>query len=505
MSMTSDSAYRELLERYREVGRLRSIMHVLSWDEQVNLPRQGTAARADQLGYLMGMAHAKTTAPEIDDLLRRVEQSDLVADPHGDAGTNAREWRRVYDRYVRVPQALVEELERQIVLAQGIWGRARAAADFGQFSKTLETLVRLRKEFAGAIDDTRPAYDVLIEEFEPGMTEAELDRILGGLREGLVPLLEAILGSPRQPDLSLLTRDYPVDRQAIFGQAAAAAIGFDFTAGRLDIAPHPFCSDIAPGDTRMCTRYDSRRFNEGFFGIVHEAGHGLYDQGLPAEHWGTPCGHAAGMGIHESQSRMWENCVGRSRAFWEHFFPRAQQMFPGALAGVSLDDFHFAVNAVERSWIRVEADEATYDLHILLRFELERAIFADRLDVKDVPTAWNEKFHAYFGMTPPDDALGCLQDIHWSGAAFGYFPSYSLGNIYAAELYAEVQREIPDLERGFARGEFAPLLVWMRERVHAEGMRYRGPELVEKITGHAPDSAALVAQLRQRFAELYDI
>ncbi|MBE7560619.1 carboxypeptidase M32 [bacterium] len=505
MSGKAVKAYEELVARQVEIARLGSIMGLLGWDEQVNLPRAASAARAEQLAYLMGLMHRRATAPEIGELLSIVEGSELVADPAGDAAVNAREWRRAYDRLVKVPPSLMEELERQISLSQGIWVEARRKSDFSMFSPALERLIALRKDYARAIAPAAPLYDTLADDFEPGATAEELARVLSGLRDALVPLLSAISGSSRRADVSILRRDYPVERQRIFAQAAAAAIGFDFRAGRLDASPHPFCSGIAPGDTRLTTRYDPRQFGQAFFGVIHEAGHGMYDQGLPAAHWGTPRGTSAGMGVHESQSRLWENFVARSRPFWQHFLPRAQQVFPDALSDVSLDAFYFAVNHVEKQFIRVEADEVTYNLHVLLRFELETALFSDQLSVRDVPGAWNENFKAYFDMTPPNDALGCLQDIHWSGAAFGYFPSYSLGNIFAAQIYAQARKEIPDLEEGFTWGEFAPLLSWLREKVHAHGMTYRAPQLIEKITGGPIDHRPLITHLQAKYGELYGL
>ena len=294
MSEKARKAYAQLLGRHVEIARLGSIMGLLGWDEQVNLPRAGSPARAEQLAYLMGLLHQKSTAPEIGALLDEVQAGKLASDPPGDVAVNVREWRRAYDRLVRVPQSLMEELERQISLSQTIWVEARKKSDFNSFAPALEKLLRLRQDYARAIDPHAPLYDTLADDFEPGATTAELSRVLSGLRDDLVPLLAAISASTRKPDTSILKRDYPVERQRIFAQAASAAIGFDFRAGRLDSSPHPFCSGIAPGDTRMTTRYDPHLFGEAFFGVIHESGHGMYDQGLPPEHWGAPVGELRG-------------------------------------------------------------------------------------------------------------------------------------------------------------------------------------------------------------------
>jgi carboxypeptidase Taq len=294
-----------------------------------------------------------------------------------------------------------------------------------------------------------------------------------------------------------------VEEQKKFGHDAAAAIGFDFERGRLDITTHPFCTGIGPGDTRITTRYDAHHFPGAFFGTLHEAGHGIYDQGLPSDRFGSPLGEFISLGIHESQSRMWENMVGRSRAFWTYMYPKAQQAFPRALGNVTADAFHFAVNDVRPSFIRVEADEATYNLHILLRFEMERAFFSGNLKVDDIPGAWNEKFKSYFGITPPNDAQGCLQDVHWSAGLVGYFPTYALGNLYAAQFFVKANADLGDLHAQFAKGEFAPLKKWLRDNIHIHGRRYRANELVERVTGKPLGSESLMAYMNKKFGGLY--
>ena len=285
----------------------------------------------------------------------------------------------------------------------------------------------------------------------------------------------------------------------------AASLGFDFQRGRLDTAAHPFCTGIGPGDCRITTRFNPHNFSDGFFGILHETGHGLYDQGLAPEHYGTPMGEAVSIGIHESQSRLWENAVGRSRPFWRHYFPLARRIFREALNEVTLDEFHLAVNHVEPSFIRVEADEATYNLHIFIRFELEQALISDDLQAEEIPGAWNEKYSSYLGITPRNDAEGCLQDIHWSSGLFGYFPTYTLGNLFAAQLFTKANEDLGDLEESFARGEFQGLLDWLREHVHRQGHRYPSALLIERVTGSPPDHRPLMASLRRKYAELYRI
>jgi carboxypeptidase Taq len=303
----------------------------------------------------------------------------------------------------------------------------------------------------------------------------------------------------------LLQRRFPVDVQEQFGREAAAAIGFDFARGRLDVTAHPFCTTLGPHDCRITTRYDEQFFNTAFFGILHEAGHGIYEQGLPAEHFGLPPGEAISLGIHESQSRLWENFVGRGRAFWNWFYPAAQRHFPAALGDVDCDDFYFAINDVRPSLIRVEADEATYNLHILVRFELEQALLQGDLPPSDLPDAWNEKYRKYLGIAPPDDRRGVLQDVHWSAGLLGYFPTYSLGNLYAAQFFAQAKIELGDLEGGLSRGDFRPLKHWLREKIHRHGQRWSAAELVQRVTGRPLSAKPLVEHLRAKMAPLYGL
>jgi len=321
----------------------------------------------------------------------------------------------------------------------------------------------------------------------------------------LVQLVGEIRDCGRSPDPSILTRSYPVDVQREVSMQAAELIGFDFESGRLDIAAHPFCSGFGPGDCRLTTRYDEHHFPGAFFGTLHEAGHGMYEQGLSAESFGTPMGESASLGIHESQSRLWENMVGRSRAFWEHMYGSVQSRFGEALSDVSLDNFHAAINDVRPSLIRVEADEVTYNLHIMLRFALERSLISGDLAVSDVPQAWNEAYKTYLGLTPPDDAQGCMQDIHWGCGYIGYFPTYALGNMYAAQLFVAAERALGDLNAQFAAGDFQPLKTWLNQNIHVRGKQYLAPDLIRNVTGAELSHKPLVEHLRNRFAPLYGL
>ncbi|MCE9533426.1 MAG: carboxypeptidase M32 [Planctomycetes bacterium] len=501
--MTAVESYIELIRRTREAATLGSCASVLGWDERVYMPRAGSSFRGDQMALLAKMAHEMSIAPEVGEALAAVEGSDLVRDPETDAAVNVREIRRAYDRSVKLPKALVEELARVTTRAQQAWQEARQANDFPSFRPWLEKVVALKREEAQAVGFKEHPYDALLDEYEPGTTASEIKQVFAGLSAELVPLISAISESKRKPDKQILQRDFPVELQKVFGTSAAAAIGFDFSAGRLDVTTHPFCSGIGPGDCRITTRYNPRFFNESLFGILHEAGHGLYEQGLDPEHFGAPLGSYCSLGIHESQSRLWENQVGRGRPFWEHFFPRAQQIFVDALSGVKFDDFYFAINEVKPSFIRVEADEATYNLHIILRFELELGLMSGDLKPADLPGAWNEKFSRMFDLTPPDERQGFLQDIHWSMGGIGYFPTYTLGNLYAAQFMTQARRDLEGLEDDFRRGDFLRLKTWLNEKIHRPGRRWRANDLCKRITGKPLGHKALIHHLRDKYAMLY--
>jgi carboxypeptidase Taq len=506
--MTDDKArntYQRLCIHAREVAILNSTESLLGWDERTKLPPAAGEYRAEQMSYLAGFIHKKQTAPEVGDWLAELADSPLASDPHSDTGANIVNLKRDYDRKTKLPQALVEELAKLSVLGQQLWVEARKANDFARFLPLLERTIELKRQEAAAIGYEEEPYDALLDEFEPGAKTAEVAQVLTGLREQLVPLVAAIANSSRRPNLNVLRGKVPVEFQEQFGRRCAAAIGFDFNQGRLDITNHPFCAGMGPRDVRLTTRYEESFLPGALFSTLHEAGHGIYEQGLQAEHYGLPTGEAVSLGVHESQSRMWENFVGRSRAFWEHFFPIAQQTFGEALASVALDEFYFAINDVRPSLIRTESDEVTYNLHILIRFELELALINNELTVADLPAAWHAKYREYLGIQSPTDADGVLQDVHWSSGAFGYFPTYSLGNLYAAQFFEKAQQDLGDLHEMFSRGEFSPLREWLRSNIHSQGRRYPAAELGRRVTGQPLSHDALMRHLRRKFQSLYDL
>jgi carboxypeptidase Taq len=497
-------AHPKLLETLREIALLGSVASVLNWDERTQMPPKGTEHRSNQSSLLARMIHEQFTSSRVGELLAELENSKAMQ-TDSDMQVNIRETRRSYDRAVKLPASLVEEITRTEIMGQAAWVEARKKSEYALFEPWLTKMLALKQKEIDCVGYKESRYDALLDQFEPNETAAGLRKVFDALRGPLVELVGAIVSSGKKAPLEILERKYPAAAQQALARQAAETVGFDFNAGRLDVSVHPFCTGLGPGDTRMTTRYDENYFGDAFFGVLHETGHGLYDQGLPAKHFGTPLGDSVSLGIHESQSRLWENFVGRSRAFWKHFFPLAKQQFPQTLADVSDDQWYFAINDVRPSLIRTESDEATYNLHILLRFELELAMLDGSVTPKDLPAAWNAKMQQYLGITPPDDARGCLQDIHWSGGAIGYFPTYTLGNLYAAQFFEQANKDLGDLPKQFARGEFAPLLDWLRKNIHVHGKRYSARELATRITGADLSPQPLLHHLRAKASELYGV
>ena len=459
------------------------------------MPHGGVTHRGEQLALLAGLAHDRATDPRIGEYLGAVEGSSLVSDADSVESVNTREIRRDYDRETKLPRRLVEEMARVAAMSSQAWMQAREKDDFGSFAPWLDQTFALAREKADAIGWTGARYDALLDDYEPGMTTEQLSDLFAHLRTQLVPLVESLRHAP--PPSPKLDRDFPLDRQRAFAEGVAVKLGFNLGQGRFDLGPHPFCSFIGPGDVRIALRYHVRNLASGFLAVMHETGHALYEQGLDRAHYGSPMGEAVSLGIHESQSRLWENLVGRSEGFWRHFYPSLQSGF--AMQDVSLDEFRTGINHAAPGLIRVEADEVTYNLHVVIRFELERELLAGDLRAAELPAAWNELYKRYLGITPDNDRNGCLQDIHWSEGLIGYFPTYTLGNVYAAQLVEAADRDVGPLEEAFAAGEFGALRTWLGEKIHRHGRRYRAPVLVEKATGNAPDPSPLVASLSRRY------
>jgi carboxypeptidase Taq len=487
-----------LLQRMQELRDLSGVIGLATWDQETYMPKKADAARAAQLATLQGLYHERLVDPALGEWLGGAAASS----PDEQAMVRVLVHER--DRAVKVPGRLVKELAEAQSLALSGWREAREKNDFSIFRPHLERLLALRREQADAIGHDGERYDALLDNYEPGMKVARLTPVLDELRKKLVPMVETI--TARAPPTDIFEgRTFDAEAQWKFTFQLLEAMGFDLEAGRQDKSVHPFTGGTHPRDVRLTTRiYDATPL-PAIFGAIHEGGHGLYEQGFSEEHYRTPIAAAPSMGLHESQSRLWENIVGRSRGFWGHFFGKLQPSFPKQLGGVTADEFYRAVNRVQRTLIRVDADELTYNLHIVLRYELELAMLRGDVSIADLPAAWNAKMKALLGVEPPNPRLGVLQDIHWAWGELGYFPTYSLGNLYSASLFNAAKRELPGLEASIARGELLPLRAWLAKHIHREGFRYFAEDLVKKVTGKGLTDEDFVAYLRAKYSDLYAV
>ncbi len=502
--------YQELCSLGREIANLGAVSALGSWDQETYMPPAATNGRGEQLALLAGLIHERRTSARFRDLIATCEADRSLSATDSPTAAAIREFRRDYDLANKLPRELVEELARIGTQAQQVWKQAREKSDYSTFAPWLEkivTLVRRKAECYGWKRDGE-AYDALLDEYEPGATAREVEAIFNPLRQRLAALITGLSSKGKPPSSDCLKAKIDADRQHKFGLFCLEAMGFDLKAGRLDTTTHPFCSGLGPGDTRLTTRYRDEKFTDALYGTLHEMGHGHYEQGLPKGEltaWGTPLAEAISLGIHESQSRMWENMVGRSREFWVWALPHAKKTLGPPLDRCSPDDLYRAVNTATPSLIRVEADETTYNLHIMLRFELERAIVKGDLKVKDIPGEWNRRVKDYLGIAVPDDKRGCLQDVHWSFAAIGYFPTYALGNLYAAQFWEKINADIRDLSARVSRGEFAPLLAWLRENIHIHGKRYRAADLCRRVTGKPLSADPFMRYIEAKIKPIYGL
>ena len=491
-------AVESFYEKSRLIHDIQEVQQLVEWDQQVLLPAEGGIQRSNQIAALASIGHEKMTDPRLGEIIEELAaRNDL--DEH--TAADVREAKRNYDKAVKIPKEIIAERAKACSMAQSAWERARPKNDFAAFAPHLEKVVKLTLQMAQAIEPEKP-YDALLDEFEPGMSEKELRELFPRLKPKIVALLDKIKGASHKPDRSILTRHYPADAQKDFCLRIAGEIGFDMSAGRMDTSAHPFTSGTMR-DVRLTTRYDERFISSALFGTLHEAGHGIYEQGLNPDRFRDPAGQGCSLGIHESQSRFWENIIGRSQAFWDRYFPLLQESFPSALDGVDAAAFCGAVNAVTPSLIRVEADEVTYNLHIILRFEIESGLFSGEFSVKDLPEIWNVKMHESLGITPPSDRDGVMQDIHWSAGLIGYFPTYTLGNLYGPQFVEAMRRDIPDLDGEVSRGRFAPIREWLMEKIHRHGRLYLAQELCQRVTGSPLSEDAAMRYLEGKFSAIY--
>lgn len=487
-----------------EVDDLNVASAVLGWDQQTYMPPGGTERRGYVLSTLGTLAHIRFTSAEVGRLLDELTPWTADLDPESDQARLVKVTRRNYEKATRVPPEMVAEFAQLTTNAHLAWQEARAEDNFSKFQPFLEKIVDWRRRYANLFTPFDHIYDPLLDDFEPGLKTADVQAIFSALRPEQVALIHAIAQKPEIDD-SFLHQAYDEQKQWDFGVEIISRFGYDWQRGRQDRSAHPFTTNFGIDDVRITTRFQSDFLNTALFGTMHEAGHALYEMGVDHRLARTPLSGGASLAIHESQSRMWENLVGRSLPFWRFFYPRLQSYFPEQLGKVSLDQFYRAVNRVKPSLVRVEADEATYNLHIMLRLELEIALIEGTIEVRQLPEIWKARMQDYLGVTPPDDRLGVLQDIHWSGGMIGYFSTYALGNLVSAQLWEQIGQDIPDLQEQISRGEFETLLGWLRKKIHAHGSRYEPQELVEKVTGSKIDPAPYLRYLKTKFAEIYQL
>jgi carboxypeptidase Taq len=493
-----------------EIQRINSAASLLSWDQETYMPAGGGAARAEQISTLQGIAHQKFVSQEIELLLSTwvdPETGEIRNSP-GDAWDEPtrsllREVWRDYSRAKKLPSDFVVKLSRECSLAQQVWAEAKDNHSFSQFLPNLRTVLSLKREEAEYLGYRDSPYDALLDVYEPGSTIAALRPLFAQVKGRLVPLLKKIQQSSVHIDDTILFHTFDQARQLEFGRMVLIAMGYDFERGRLDLSAHPFTTSFHPTDVRVTTRVHEHDLQSCLFSCIHEGGHGLYDQGLDTRYFGTPLGDSVSLGIHESQSRMWENCVGRSRAFWRFFYPMLQQTFHHQLRALDGEQFYAAINRVKPSLIRVEADELTYNLHIMLRFEIEQDLIEGRTRPEDLPGIWNQKMEEYLGIVPSNDAEGVLQDVHWSLGAFGYFPTYTLGNLYSVQFYEQAKLEIPHLEDEIAAGQLMVLQRWLGQKIHRWGRMFTPDHLAQRVTGKSLDPEPFLTYVEKKYGELY--
>jgi carboxypeptidase Taq len=521
-SARASKAYSEACALLREAATLSSVGSLISWDQETYMPRKGAAARAEQSALLATLSHERRTSKRLGELLMQCE-SDRAVQGDEFARANVREMRRDYDKATKLPADLVAELAKTGSEAQEVWKEARSKNDFAMFLPMLTKMIDLTTMKAKCLHAGLPGselYDALLDEYEPGAQAIVIESVFTPLRKELSALIAAVQDKTGEAsakgkkkkgafvDTTCLEHKVEPALQHEFGQHVLAHMGFDMEACRLDTTTHPFCSGLAPGDTRLTTRYRDEKFTDALYGTMHEGGHGLYEQGLPKEVaglFGTPLADSISLGIHESQSRLWENFVGRSKHFWKWALPILQKRWVKSFRKHDVEDFTLATNTISPSLIRVEADEGTYNLHVMVRFELERGLFSGSIKPKDLPGVWNAKYKEMLGVDVPDDRRGCLQDVHWAFGLFGYFPTYTLGNLYAAQLWEKIQSDLPETNKNIAKGEMLELREWLRTNVHQHGRRFSASELCERVTGKPLESAPLLRHLRGKAKLVYGV
>lgn len=478
---------------------------LIYWDMRTGLPKKGVEGRSEVVGLLSGELFRLSVSDEMGDYLAFLEQPEHQEQLDATSRKMIQESRKEYDRSKKIPP---EKYEAYVVLtsqAESVWEEAKREGNWAKFQPYLEKIVAANREFVELWGYKGTPYNTLLDMYEPGMTEEKLDQVFGALKSKLVPLLAAISQSAHKPDTSFLNQTFAKQGQEEFGLFILKQMGYDFSAGRLDETEHPFATGLNPGDVRITTRYLPNDVTFALFGTVHEGGHALYEQNISSDLRGTNLCGGTSMGIHESQSRFWENMIGRSPDFWSRYFTDLQKVFPGQLENVSAEEFYRGINEVKPSLIRIEADELTYNLHIMIRYEIEKALFAGTVNVADLPEVWNAKYKEYLGVEPSHNGEGVLQDVHWAGGSFGYFPSYALGNMYAAQIRHTLLQKLPQMDKLIAEGNLLPIKEWLTEEIYQYGGLQTPAEIITRVTGEELNPDYLVDYLTAKYSEIYKL
>lgn len=505
MNQTTASTWEQFQDLLRKIKSYHEAVALMHWDLRTGAPKKGAQGRSETIGVLMTEAFRLQTSEEMGKLLTYLNSPTVFAELDEVKQRIITVTQEEYDRSVKIPPHKYQEYTELTALAETLWEDFKEQGDYAGFEPYLAQIVEKTGEFIDYWGPKATRYDTLLHLYEPDLTVEKLDEVFGQLRDRLVPLVEEIKKASTEPQASFMNQLFDKAQQEKFGLFMLEQIGYDFEAGRVDESVHPFEITLNQGDVRITTQYLQDDVTFALFSSLHEGGHALYEQNVSSELAGTPLGEGASMGIHESQSRLWENFIGRSHEFWTRYYGDLQQHFPEQFKNVTVDDFYKAVNRVENSLIRIQADELTYNLHIIIRYEIEKQLFNEGLSVSELPKVWNEKYKTYLGLTPPNDSLGVLQDVHWSGGSFGYFPSYALGNMYAAQIVNTMRKQLPEFDELIAEGNFAPIKEWLTEQIYKYGKSQKPAEIIKRVTGEELNPNYLADYLEQKYKAIYGL
>jgi carboxypeptidase Taq len=497
--------FKKFKEKLLELYYIGSTIAILNWDRDVFMPVEGSNLRAEKISYLAGLLHEKFLAKDFEKMLKELKKEMDKKNLSPKESAIIKEVWREFEKEKKLPLEFVKELSEICSKAQGVWMKAREKSDFKMFQPYLKKIIKLKKQEAEYIGYKNSPYDALLDVYEPEMTTQEIYTILEDLKNFLIPFIKQIKNSKVKINPKILKGNFPISKQKKFDKLIAKKIGFNFESGRLDVSTHPFTTSFHPSDVRITTRFDKNDLFYSVSSTMHEVGHALYEQGILPENFGTPLGESISLGIHESQSRVWENIIGKNKLFWKYFYPILQKEFSQPFLKVKLEDFYNAINYVKPSLIRTEADEVTYNLHIIMRFEIEKDLIEGKIKVEDLPKIWNSKMKEYFGINVPNDRLGILQDVHWSCGSIGYFPTYSLGNLYSSQFYNAAKKDILNLEKEISSGNFKNLREWFRKNIHIHGKFYSASELVKKVTGEKLNNKYFINYIKNKYSEIYKL